>query len=105
MKNNLIEFPQQKDKEKLLSDEDIKSLFLGLVKIVKQNATEKANNEVNDKLEIVNTKLREKLVENCRNLKKIEDLNEQNKELKEEIKLLKNKINKLRSMSLEKLQQ
>lgn len=105
MKNNLIEFPQQKDKEKLLSDEDIKSLFLGLVKIVKQNATEKANNEVNDKLEIVNTKLREKLVENSRNLKKIEDLNEQNKELKEEIKLLKNKINKLRSMSLEKLQQ
>ena len=53
----------------------------------------------------MNTKLREKLVENSRNLKKIEDLNEQNKELKEEIKLLKNKINKLRSMSLEKLQQ
>ena len=59
-KNNVIKMPVRQNK---LSDSDINSLFLGLVKLVKKQALEDANSKLKSETEFANDALRRSLVE------------------------------------------
>ena len=59
-KNNVIKMPTRQSK---LSDNDINSLFLGLVKLVKKQALEDANASLKSETEFANNALRKSLVE------------------------------------------
>ena len=96
-KDNIIQFPQRKKSKEDLTDEEIKSLFLGIVKMIKKNAIKQADNFSNAKLEVVNNQLRKSIIKTNQKEEEVENLNNQNAELKEQIKLLQNKIQKLRS--------
>lgn len=59
-KSNVIKMPTRQNK---LSDNDINSLFLGLVKLVKKQALEDANASLKSETEFANNALRKSLVE------------------------------------------
>lgn len=59
-KDNVIKMPVRQTK---LSDNDINSLFLGLVKLVKKQAIEDANIKLKNETEFANNALRKSLVE------------------------------------------
>lgn len=102
-KEKVIKFPQREKKDDSLTDEEIKSLFLGIVKLVKRNAIKQADKLMQNKLEVVNNQLRKSAVETDGKEKQIEKLNQKNEELKQEIKKLKQKIIQLRSISIENI--
>lgn len=97
--NKIIKINEYK-KNRKLSDEDIKSLFLGLVKLIKTNALE----SVNENLKQENAENKIKLVNalNEINLKqnKIERLTKENNELFFKVKELDEKVNELRNKFL-----
>lgn len=100
-KDNILKFPAKEKSGSDLTDEEIKSLFLGIVKLVKKNALKQADVLVKQKLEVINNQLIKSVKTTNDKEKEIEKLCEKNKELKTEIKKLKQKIVELRAISLE----
>ena len=94
MPNNVVSMPDRR----LLTESDINSLFLGLVKLVKKQASEQANimlkkdnEKANDMLRktLVNLSEKEKEIKNLR--KQFKVLSVENEKLCEEVKLLRGK--------------
>ena len=94
MPNNVVSMPDRR----LLTESDINSLFLGLVKLVKKQASEQANimlkkdnEKANDMLRktLVNLSEKEKEIKNLR--KQFKVLSVENEKLCEEVKFLRGK--------------
>ena len=85
--SNIIQMPQRKNK---LSDNDINSLFVGLVRLVKNQAKQDANIAIKQEKEHANQILRKTLVELANKEKQLSILRKQFELLKDETKLLNN---------------
>lgn len=93
--DNIVSMPERRT---LLTESDINSLFLGLVKLVKKQAIEQAGNSYKRESEKANEMLRKTLIELTEKdnelkilRKKFKVLNTENYKLMEEIKLLRGK--------------
>ncbi len=93
--NNVISMP---DRRNILTESDINSLFLGLVKLVKKQATMQVNTNLKQECERANEALRKTLVELSEKenelkmlRKQFKVLNMQNNKLVEEVKQLRGK--------------
>lgn len=105
--NNIVYM--KKPEERKLTDEDVNSLFLGLVKLVKRNVVENLEKNLTTEAEFANTALRETLLKVTNLEKEVEskkqELNkeqEKNKKIAEENFILKTKIANLISEKLKK---
>jgi cell shape-determining protein MreC len=85
-----------------LSDDEIKSLFLGLVKIVKQSAISQVSDSLKSEAEFTSDTLRKTLIEITEKNRKIADLQKQNKTLFSKNLELEQKLVQLRTMFLKK---
>lgn len=90
---NILEY---KNRQKSLSDTDINSLFLGLVKLVKKMAYEQATMTIFKEKESMSTLLKKALIDLNNSEKEIKILKESQKELEKENKNLIEKISSLR---------
>ena len=95
MPNNVVKFKQR---QQFLTDSDINSLFLGLVKLVKKQAGEEMNKDLKLENKKANSMLRKTLVElsekenEIKNLRKnFKVLSDSNQKLKEELKVIRGK--------------
>ena len=95
-KSNIIPMPQRKNK---LSDNEINSLFIGLVKLIKNQAKQEANIIIKNEKEQANNLLRQTMVEIANKDKQIATLRKQLQLLKNESKTMTSKIEQLRSES------
>ena len=93
--NNVIQFRERKN---ILSDSDINSLFIGLVKLVKKQAGEEADKALKIQNEKANNLLRKALVELTEKENEIKDLRknfkvmaDNNQKLTEELKTVRGK--------------
>ncbi|MBR1925611.1 MAG: hypothetical protein IJ837_02020 [Clostridia bacterium] len=93
-KNKIIEMPKAK---KVLSDEDIKSLFMGLCKLIKNNVEVDVQNKEQTKKVDYNQKLKLALIQNRRKDFLIEELKNENQKLKEEFKILEKNLFNLKT--------
>ncbi|MDD4110654.1 MAG: hypothetical protein PHS54_03775 [Clostridia bacterium] len=105
--NNIIYM--KKPEERKLTDEDVNSLFLGLVKLVKKNAIDNIEKDLSSETEFANMALRETLMKVANLEKEIDnkkqELNkeqEKNKQILEENFMLKTKLANLISEKLRK---
>lgn len=100
--SGVISFPvQQKLLPHKLTDEEIKSLFLGLVKLVKKSAMSEVDEKMRRETEFANDALRKTLVEVTKKRGKISQLQNENRKLNLQISALKQKLLELRTISLE----
>lgn len=95
-KNNIITLPK---KNKTLSDSDINSLFLGLVKLVKKNAIEEANQNLIKDATFANEALRKTLMNLSKRENEINSIRREFKLLKKENENLKTKLNDYKNQS------
>ena len=91
---NIINFSDF-NKKKSLSDDEIKSLFLGLVNLIKSNAIEDYNIKIKNEFRQNSQKLNSTLLELKVKDEIIIDLKRENKELKSKTNNLIEKINQL----------
>ena len=93
-KCKIIQFPnsQKKPKKQTLTDDEIKSLFMGLVKIVKENAIENNSQEIQLYLEQAEMRKRRELVLLKQKQAEIESLNQEIANLKQKNKILNEKL-------------
>lgn len=99
--SNIIKFT--KKKKEVLTESDINSLFMGLVRLVKRSAVEEISGKMKEERESSNYLLRKALVDLSRKDKEIKELKQEFLELKNEnLKLVEN-ITKLRCDKAEKL--
>lgn len=105
--NNIVYM--KKPEERKLTDEDVNSLFLGLVKLVKRNAIENVEKNLTSEAEFANTALRETLIKLTKLEEQIESKKqelykeqEKNKRMAEENFILKTKIANLMNEKLKK---
>lgn len=98
--NNVINFSDF-NKKKTLSDEEIKSLFLGLVNLIKSNAIDDFSMKIKEEFKQNSQKLNTTMLELKVKDEIIYDLKRENKELKSKTNLLIEKINQL-NLLLEK---
>ena len=84
-------------KKKLLTDSEINSLFMGLVRLIKKSAVEQAEDKIFAEFEDANASLRSVMVELVRKQKELEILKKNFEILKNEKLLIKEELNKLRS--------
>lgn len=97
---NIINFSDF-NKKKTLSDEEIKSLFLGLVNLIKSNAIDDFSAKIKEEFKQNSLKLNTTILELKVKDEIIIDLKRENKELKSKTNKLLEKINEL-SLMLEK---
>jgi len=97
-KCKIIAFPEQKSKKNTqkLSDNEINSLFLGLVKLVREQAFGESEQKVKQYLEVSSQEKRKQIVNNQQKDLQIEFLKKQIKELKEQNENLNNKLKNYR---------
>ena len=107
-KNIKIRNPYEKDKiitmpkvKKVLSDDDIKSLFMGLCKLIKNNVESDLINKKQLRNNEFNKKLKMALIQNRRKDFLIEELKSENQKLKEEFKILEQNIFKDNKINIE----
>lgn len=93
-KSNIIKF--SKKKSELLTESDINSLFMGLVRLVKRSAIEELSGKMKEERESSNYLLRKALVDLNRKDKEIRELKQEFLELKSENAKLVQNIMKLR---------
>lgn len=86
--NNIVEFRQQK----VLSDNDINSLFMGLVRLVKKTAYEDARDKIKYENNNANELLKKALIDISRRDRQIENLKEEYRKLKLQNQELNEKI-------------
>jgi len=101
-KNKIIEMPKVK---KVLSDDDIKSLFMGLCKLIKSNVESDLLNKKQTQNSGFNQKLKLALIQNRRKDFLIEELKSENQKLKEDFKILEKNLfdAKTNDLSLDKI--
>lgn len=92
---NIIKFEDIR-KKKTLSDEEIKSLFLGLVNLIKSNAIEDVSEKIKSDFKKNSIMLNNTLLELKIKDKLLIDLKKENKELKSKADKLENKIKELK---------
>ena len=92
---NIIKFEDIR-KKKTLSDEEIKSLFLGLVNLIKSNAIEDVSEKIKSDFKKNSIMLNNTLLELKIKDKLLVDLKKENKELKSKADKLENKIKELK---------
>lgn len=96
--NNLINFPvEQKLIPQKLTDAEIQSLFLGLVKLVKKSTLLDVEDEIKKEQEKLSVIIRKSTIEICEKNQKIEHLLGENKKLSSEVLKLKNKLEEMRT--------
>ena len=97
-KCKIIAFPEQKNKKnnQKLSDNEINSLFLGLVKLVREQAFGESEQKVKQYLEVSSQEKRKHVVDNQQKELQIEILKQQINELKEQNKNLNNQLKSYR---------
>lgn len=88
---NIIKFNDYKSK-KPLSDDDIKSLFLGLVNLIKTNAIEDVNNKLKSEFQEKSIKLNNAKIELKLKDEIILDLKKENEKLNSKMNMLLKKI-------------
>ena len=90
----IIQFPQnnKKDKKQTLTDDEIKSLFMGLVKLVKENAIENSSQNMQLFLEQTEMQKRRELVLLKQKQTEIDNLNKEIANLKQKNKDLNEKL-------------
>jgi len=91
MPTNIIKMPTKRN---VMSDEDIKSLFMGIMKLVKKQAVEETKEEYESKLNSANQKLKNAMAEIVIKMANIE-------KLQSEIELLKTRIEKSKNQQIE----
>ena len=84
-------------KKKMLSDAEINSLFMGLVRLIKKSAMEQAEDKIFAEVEDANASLRSVMVELVKKQKELELLKKNFEILKNEKLLIKEELNRLRS--------
>ena len=99
MKDNMIKF---KNKSKI-SESEINSLFLGLVKLVKKLALEEATASMPKDVRILNEEINELNLELSKKESEIDRLKEENNMLKSKIKVKNLKILQISCMSAKRL--
>jgi len=99
-KNEIIEFPVENLKREKLTDADIKSLFMGLVNLVKKTAIEDATEKLNNSADSEFTKTVQQL--NMEKEKNIE-LKKINSNLNSQLAKLKEKLMQIRAIKLNEL--
>ncbi len=99
--NNIISFSSRQ--KPLLSDADINSLFLGLVRLVKRSAVEEFSNKLKDQKESANQSLRQMLVDLNKKDKEIDKLKEELVKLKLENSRLVQNMMKIKCEKVQKL--
>lgn len=92
-KSNIISMPERKNK---LTDNEINSLFVGLVKLVKSQAKQEANIYLKKEKEEANNQLRQALIELSTKEKQLSQLRKQFELLNNQSKTLNTKIENLR---------
>lgn len=96
--NNLINFPvEQKLLPQKLTDAEIQSLFLGLVKLVKKSTLSTIEDEIKSEQEKLSVIIRKSAVEINQKNEKIEKLLNENKKLSTQVLSLKHKLEELRT--------
>lgn len=100
-KSNIIKF--SKKKSEVLTESDINSLFMGLVRLVKRSAIEELSGKMKEEREPSNYLLRKALVDLNRKDKEIRELKQEFLELKSENAKLVQNIMKLRCDKASKL--
>jgi chromosome segregation ATPase len=99
MKDNMVKF---KNKNKI-SESEITSLFLGLVKLVKKLALEEASAQIPKNIRMLKEEIDELNLELSRKESEIDKLKEENSMLKSKIKVKNMKILQISCMSAKKL--
>ncbi len=87
--DNIVKMERKKE---FLSDADIKSLFMGLVRLVKKSAEKEVGDSLKREAEFANSTLQKALVDLRRNKLLVEELRAQNKKLKEEFVVIQNSL-------------
>lgn len=100
--NNITVMPQKKQSK--LSDEEITSLFLGLVKIVKNNAKENASDELFLEIEHANNELRKSIKILAEKEREVKILRKKFEILSNEKMKLNTQLQNLRTQNLELMQ-
>ncbi len=96
--NNLISFPvEQKLLPQKLTDAEIQSLFLGLVKLVKKSTLLDVDEQIKQEQEKLSVIIRKSAVEINEKNEKIEKLLGENKKLSTQVLQLKNKLEEMRT--------
>lgn len=96
--NNLINFPaEQKALPQKLTDAEIQSLFLGLVKLVKKSTLIDIDEQIKQEQEKLSVIIRKSTIEINEKNEKIEKLLGENKKLSTEVLQLKNKLEEMRT--------
>lgn len=105
--NKILNFPKAKFNKVngRISDEEIKSLFMGLVKLVKKSATVEVSTNLKNECNTVNESLRRTMVSISKKQKEIVKLTESNKLLVSKVSMLEEKIKELRIDNINKLEQ
>ncbi|MCL2539964.1 MAG: hypothetical protein FWE53_00820 [Firmicutes bacterium] len=96
--DNVIKMPVSSG---VLTDNDIKNLFLGLVRLVKRHAAEEVSLNLKRECEFANSTLRNTLIDLRRKDRFLEELKEQNNMLTAKLRQASNDLIKLRSENLE----
>lgn len=94
--SEIIKFEDFKNKKKTLTDDDIKSLFLGLVNLIKSSAIDDVSTKIKAEYKKNSIMLNKAMLEIKVKNEIIEDLKHENEELKSKTENLINKINELK---------
>ena len=99
--SNIVSFPSEVKKSKgRMTDDEIKSLFMGLVRLVKKNAVNEVSDTLKSECNYANESLRRTLTNMTKKQKTIITLSESNKILNSKVKNLENKLRQMRIASV-----
>lgn len=102
--SNIISFPVEKKLQpQKLTDDEIKSLFLGLVNLVKKSTYQEAAESFLKEKQSNDMIFKKSIIEISQKDKKIEELMAENKKLTSKILMLKTKLENLRATTIETL--
>jgi hypothetical protein len=98
-KNN----PKPSENKNKLTDDELKGLFMGLVKLVKKSANLELSTTLKKECNFANESLRKALVDMRKKEQKISELTNVNKDLSVKVKQLQDKLMKLRSTQVKNI--
>jgi hypothetical protein len=103
--SNVLNFPASKSQvaKNKLTDEELKGLFMGLVKLVKKSASLEIANSLKQECSFANENLRKTLVAMRQKQEEIAKLSSVNKELSEKVKQLEDKLIDLRVQAVKNI--
>lgn len=91
--SKIIQLPLKKQKQNIITEEEIQSLFCGLVRLVKMSAEQELESRQNYQIKIENSKLGAVELDNKRKEVLINELREQNNLLRAELDKVRNENN------------